>query len=151
MSRVGRFRVDWPTFAGAMMFILFGAGFGGFGLWQLVTTFSFLRNAVPIEALLVASNRSCDDDGCTYWPEFSFQSPDGIPHSLQTQFGSSAYGWAEDSTQTILYNAGYGYVRIPGADDLWLLGGGCFALGGLVFCLGFWILFRMTFSRVKPR
>ena len=144
MARYGRYWVDWPTAAGAMMFVLVGGGFAVFGGWQLLTTYSFLQNASEAQAIVIDSNESCDSDGCTYWPDFSLTDPAGQERILPTQFGSSAYGYGAGSEVTVKFNQDYDYVRVTGTSNLWLLGGAFFALGFPVCLLGFWLLFRHT-------
>ncbi len=150
MPRRGPLKVDWPTAAGALFFILMGGGFGGFGGWQLVTTYSFLNGAVPVTATVHEQRESCGDEGCTYWPDLALITPSGQDIILPTQFGASSYGYSEGSEVTVHYNPDYAYVRVSGGSELWLLGAGFFALGSLVFCLGIWLLLRWTVSRVSP-
>lgn len=45
-------KVDWPTFWGAVWFILLGSGFAGFGGYQVFTTWQFRDNAAKLPALI---------------------------------------------------------------------------------------------------
>ncbi len=149
MARYGRYRVDWPTAAGAIMFILVGGGFATFGGWQLWTTHQFLQEGAEVQAIVVEQNENCDSDGCTYWPELSLTDPMGVTKSMPTQFGSSAYGYSEGSEIGVLFNPHYDYVRVIGTSNLWLLGGAFFGLGFPVCLLGFWLMFTHTAWRVE--
>lgn len=143
-------RVDWGLMAGALLFILIGAGFAGFGGWYLVTTQQFLGAAEDVTGTVIAPNESCDDeDGCTYWPEFEFASPEGETLRARTQFGSSEYGFGEGEAVTILYNPAYDYVRIPGAGNLWLFGVGFFGLGVFALAVGLWLAIRHAVYRPR--
>ena len=143
----GRLHIDWPTLAGALLFLVIGGGFAGFGGWQLWTTAQFMKNAETVEAIVVDAHESCDDDGCTWWPEFARDGPDGQPIQQRTQFGSSAYGMSEGSRQTVLVNPDFAYVRMPGTDNLWLLGGAFFGFGALGLTVAIWLLLRQVFRR----
>ena len=146
----GRLRPDWGTLSGALVFILIGGGFAAFGFYQLVTTWQFLSDAEPVEARVIENPESCDDDGCTWWPTLAFVDPDGSEVMKPTRHGSSNFGYSEGTELTILVNPDYDYVRLPAADDLWLLGGAFAALGTLPVVLGFWLLFTHSFIRTEP-
>lgn len=147
---MSRRAVDWPTFWGAALFLVIGGGFAVFGGWQLLTTRAFLADAVPVTATVVERHESCDDDGCTWWPTVELTDPGGTTHRLRPQFGSSEFGWSEGEEIAALWNPAYAYVRIPGAGNLWLLGGAFFAIGLLPAILGVWLLARWTFGQGSP-
>ena len=149
-SQRGQLRPDWGTLSGAFFFILIGGGFAAFGFYQLVTTWQFLSDAVPVEARVAENPESCDDDGCTWWPTMTFEDANGNEILRPTRHGSSSYGYSEGSELTVLVNPDYNYVRLPEADNLWLLGGAFAALGTLPFVLGFWLLFTHSFVRTSP-
>lgn len=146
-ARTGVMRVDWPTFWGAIFFLTIGGGFALFGGYQLATTYHFMQNASPVPAVVTQSAESCDDDGCTWWPTLVFTDAGGQQTSLRTRHGASNYGWSEGSEITVLHNPGYGYLRIPGIDNLYLLGGAFFTLGMLPVVIAIWLLFTMTFNQ----
>ncbi|MGV6810835.1 MAG: DUF3592 domain-containing protein [Brevirhabdus sp.] len=148
MPRPGRLRVDWGTFWGAIWFLVIGGGFAGFGSYQLVTTYQFLPGAAEVMAEVVENPESCDDDGgCTWWPRFRLIAADGAEVHTKTRFGASNFGYGEGTKVRVLYNPDYTYVRIPGRDNLWLLGGAFFVLGMLPVVIAFWLLLSMTFYR----
>jgi len=125
-----------------------GGGFAGFGGYQLVTTYQFLPGATEVVAEVIENPESCDDDGgCTWWPRFQLTAPDGAKILTKTQFGASNYGYGEGAEVRVLHNPDYDFVRIPGGDNLWLMGGAFFAIGMLPVIIAFWLLFRMTFYR----
>ncbi|MGR3615890.1 MAG: hypothetical protein ACU0BB_07590 [Paracoccaceae bacterium] len=91
MSGRGRIKIDWPTAAGALMFILVGGGFAAFGGWQLVTTYDYLGSATEYPAEVVENPENCNSDNeCTWWPRVSFTTDAGETLELKTQFGSPA-------------------------------------------------------------
>ncbi len=143
----GRLRVDWPTFWGAVFFLLIGGGFAIFGGYQVLTTHAFMRAAEETGAVVLENSESCDDDGCTWWPTFRLTAPDGTERRMRTRFGASNYGWSEGAEVTVLTNPAYGYVRIPGAGNLYLLGGAFFTLGMLPVVIAVWLMARMVFAR----
>lgn len=147
MTERGRIRVDWQMFAGCAFFLMIGGGFAIFGGYQLVTTHLFMRDAVPLAATVIENPESCDDDGCTWWPTVRFDDPDGVVREARTRHGASNYDWGEGARIDILYNPRWTYVRVPGADNLYLLGGAFFALGMLPVCIAVWLLSRFTFRR----
>ncbi|WP_407493287.1 hypothetical protein [Pseudooceanicola sp. MF1-13] len=142
----GRIRVDWPTFWGAVFFLVLGGGFAGFGAYQLTTTFDFMAAAEPRAAIVLDNPSNCDDDGCTWWPTFQVQG-DAEGQTRRTRHGSSTYSWSEDTEVDVLVNPAYDYIRIPGADNLYLLGGAFFALGMLPVIIAIWLMARMVFTR----
>lgn len=127
-----------------MMFILIGGGFAIFGGWQLYATRSFLSSATQVQAQVIDSHENCDNDGCTWWPEFTVTDATGAQVMLQTQFGSSAYQMSEGEIVTVHVNPDFDYVRIPGTSNLWLLGAAFFALGFPTALLGVWLMVRHT-------
>ncbi|MEM0946851.1 MAG: DUF3592 domain-containing protein [Pseudomonadota bacterium] len=143
-----RLKVDWGNFWGAIWFLVIGGGFAIFGGYQIWVTTVFLRNAEPVRAVVLENPSSCDDDGCSWWPRVSYVTPEGISRETKTQFGSSSYGWNEGAEIDILHNPAFDYIRIPGGDNLYLLGGAFFVLGSLPVVIAIWILFRRVFSRV---
>lgn len=151
MHRPGKIATDWPTFWGAVSFLVIGGGFAIFGGYQLATTYAFTRNATLLEATILENPRSCDSDGsCTWWPRVQYLSSTGATHTAKTRFGASNYGWASGSRLDILANPAYPYVRIPGVTNLYLLGAAFFALGLLPVVLAVWLLARFTFTRPFP-
>ena len=131
-----------------MFFITMGGGFAVFGGYQVVTTWQFMQEAQPLQATVAVNPASCDDDGsCTWWPKFWLRDPAGDIRWTKTRFGASNYGYSEDSEVTVLYNPSSPYVRMPGADNLYLLGGSFFAIGMLPVVIAIWLLFRVTFYR----
>jgi len=141
-----RIRVDWPTFWGAVFFLLIGGGFAIFGGYQVITTYDFMKAAEPRTALVIDNPSNCDDDGCTWWPTVQVSGePEG--QTRRTRHGASNYSWSEDSEIDVLVNPAYDYVRIPGADNLYLLGGAFFAIGMLPVVIAIWLMFRMVFTR----
>ncbi|WP_322867020.1 DUF3592 domain-containing protein [Aquicoccus sp. G2-2] len=148
---MARITVDWPTFWGAISFLVIGGGFAIFGGYQLATTYAFTRNATQYEATIVENAKTCDDDGsCTWWPRVQFAAPPDGLQQAKTRFGASNYGWGKGTKIKILSNPAYPYVRIPGFDNLYLLGAAFFALGMLPVILSFWLLARFTF-RVRQQ
>lgn len=98
--------------------------------------------------LLLKTPESCDDDGdCTWWPRLRYKDAKGVTHEAETRFGASKYGWNEGTEIEALYNPGYHYLRIPGADNLYLLGSAFFALGLLPVIIALWLLTKFTFTR----
>jgi hypothetical protein len=132
-----------------MLFMTVGGGFAVFGGYQLWSTRAFLQDASPVLATITDPRERCDDDGCTYWPEMRFNDDTGQMHWLRTRHGSSDYRWSEGTEITALYNPAYRYLRVPGATNLWLLGGAFFGLGSLVFVLGVWLMARLVFGRLE--
>lgn len=147
MAGRGRLRVDRDSAIVAAGMLIIGGGFAAFGAWQLWTTWAFLGDATTVSAEVLAANESCDDDGCTWWPEVAFEIPEGEAGTARTQFGSSDYDFGEGSRIDVLYNPAYEYVRVPGADNLWLLGGAFFFLGMFGVIPALWILATLTFYR----
>lgn len=144
----GRIRVDWPTFWGAVFFLVIGGGFAIFGGYQLGTTFAFMNAAEERPAVILSNRESCDSDGdCTWWPTLRVEEADGTLREARTRFGASNYGWSEGAEVTVLSNRSYDYVRMPGADNLYLLGGAFFALGMLPVIIAIWLMFKMVFYR----
>jgi hypothetical protein len=147
-ERSGPIRVDWPTFWGAIFFLVLGGGFAIFGGYQIVTTHAFMRAAEERPAIILHNPASCDDDGgCTWWPTLRVTEADGTGREARTRFGASNYSWSEGAEITVLSNRAYGYVRIPGADNLYLLGGAFFALGMMPVVIAIWLMARMVFTR----
>ena len=127
-----RRRIVWPTVAGALFSLAIGGSFFAFGVWQVWTTYSFLGGATDVSAVVLDSGRNCDDDGdCTYWPTLAVETGADTPKEMRTQFGSSMYYRSEGSTITVHYNPDYNYVRMPGTEELWLLGFAAIFFGGL--------------------
>ena len=143
----GRLRVDWPTFWGAVAFLVVGGGFAIFGGYHLVTTRAFMAGATERPALVLLNPASCDDEGCTWWPTLRVTGPDGAERDLRTRVGASNYGFGEGTELTVLSNPEYDYVRIPGAGNLYLMGGAFFALGMLPVLIAIWLLSRLVFTR----
>ncbi|WP_375687299.1 hypothetical protein [Pseudooceanicola sp. LIPI14-2-Ac024] len=143
----GAIRVDWPTFLGAVFFLLIGGGFAVFGAYQLSTTRAFVRNAAMVPATVLANVESCDDEDCTWWPTFGFSDSRGRLHEMRTRHGASTYGWREGEVIGALYNPNYAYVRIPGFGNLYLLGTAFLLIGLLPVCIAVWLLARHTFTR----
>ena len=131
-----RRRIVWPTVAGALFSLAIGGSFFAFGVWQVWTTYSFLNNGQAVPAIVIDTGESCDDDGCTYWPTLSVDIGAGETHQMRTQFGSSMYERSEGQTISVHYNPSYSYVRMPGAEELWLLGFAAIFFGalGLLIC-----------------
>lgn len=147
----GPIRVDWPTFWGAVFFLLIGGGFAGFGGYQLITTYVFMTGASERLAVVLSNPENCDSDGdCTWRPTLSVSEADGSLYEARTRFGASNFGWSEGTELTVLRNPGYPYVRMPGADNLYLLGGGFFLIGMIPVVIALWLLRRMVFSRAAP-
>jgi hypothetical protein len=145
-------RVDWLTFWGATLFLLVGGGFAGFGGYQLWSTHIFLKEAGTAKAIVIENPESCDDDGeCTWWPLLQFSDATGAIHERKTKFGASNYSWGEGSEIDILYNPSFPYVRVPGNDNLYLLGGAFLALGMLPVAISVWLLSKWTFAREDGR
>lgn len=144
-------RVDWPTFWGALGFLVIGTGFATFGGWHLWVTWDFIVDAEPVQAIVLDAHESCDDDGCTWWPELSFTDSSGDTRVMRTQFGSSDYGFSEGSTITALHNPAFTYLRIPGFGNLWLFGAMFFGLGAFVAPIGAWLMAVMAFPRRGPQ
>ena len=136
-------RVDWPTFWGAVFFLLIGGGFAIFGAYQLVTTRSFMAGAEPQLAVVVENPSNCDDDSCTWRPLLRLA--DG--REARTLYGASNYGWGEGAEIEVLVNPERDYVCVAGADNLYLLGGAFLGLGLLPVVLAIWLLARLVFSR----
>ena len=126
-----RRRIVWPTVAGALFSLAIGGSFFAFGVWQVWTTNSFLSDAQDVSAVVIDSGESCDDEGCTYWPTVSVDTGAGQPQEMRTQFGSSMYETSEGQTIDVLYNPAYSYIRMPGGEELWLLGVAAIFFGGL--------------------
>ena len=143
----GRIVADWGIIWFALVFIAFGSGFGGFGAYQLITTYDFLDGATEIQAEVIENPESCDDDGCTWWPKLKFTAADGTQQSMRTRYGASNYGYSVGAEVSVHYNPRYPYLRVTGPDNLWLLGGVFGALGGLVFCIGIWLFARYGIYR----
>jgi hypothetical protein len=143
----GSIRIDWPTFWGALAFLVVGGGFALFGGYHVWTTGQFLLGAEPVSAVVMDENEDCDDDGCTWWPELSFVDETGETVVMRTRVGSSDYGWPSGMRVDALYNPSYPYLRMPGAFNLWLLGGGFLALGSFVAACGAWLMAKLVFSR----
>ncbi|WP_375173037.1 hypothetical protein [Pseudooceanicola sp.] len=141
--------MDWPTFWGAVFFLLIGGGFAIFGGYQVVTTYAFMGTAEERPATVLENPDRCDDDGCTWWPTLQVQEADGTERVTRTRFGASNYGWGEGAEITVLSNRAYDYVRIPGADNLYLLGGAFFCIGMLPVVIAFWLLAKLVFTRAK--
>lgn len=147
MAGRGRFRIDWTTATGALVFLIVGGGFMLFGAWQVATNLAFLQRAVPVQAVVIANAESCDDDGCTWWPTLAFTDPMGDARELPTRFGSSDFGWDEGTRLEALFSPGYDYVHIPGFGNLWLLGGAFFLLGAMAVGMAFFPLGRLAIMR----
>lgn len=142
-----RFRIDWGMAAGALAFLVVGGGFALFGGYHLATTWSFLKGAEPVQAIVVAQEESCDDDGCNWRPTFRFTDSGGTIREAQTLYGASNYGWSEGTERTVLQNPAYDHVRIPGFWNLWLFGAGFFLLGTFALVIAFFPLGRLSFVR----
>ena len=147
MAARGRLRVDRDAAIVVAAMLTVGGGFAAFGGWQLWTTWAYLGDAVTVSAEVLAANESCDDDGCTWWPEVAFETPGGEARTARTQFGSSEYGFSEGSRIDVLYNPAYDYVRVPGTGNLWLLGAAFFALGLFAVLPALWVLANLTVYR----
>lgn len=151
MSRSGsRYRLDWGIISGALFFIVLGGGFAGFGFYQLITTYHYVSEAYEAPAVVVRNSESCDDDGCTWWPTLAFTDANGTEVERHTRHGSSNFGYSVGAEVDVLVNDAYGYVRMTGGSDLWLLGGAFAALGSLPFVIGFWLLFTQSFVPREP-
>ncbi len=143
-----RMKVDWGTFWGAIWFLAIGGGFAVFGGYQLWSTHLFLQDAQPLRSTVIANPANCDDDGdCTWWPRVRYTDPAGASREARTKFGASNYGWNEGSQIDILHNPRFDYIRIPGGDNLYLMGGAFFAIGMLPVVIAIWLLWKITFTR----
>ena len=141
-------RIDWPTFWGAVSFLLIGGGFAIFGGYQLWTTYSFVNSATPVVATVVENHANCDNDSdCTWRPHLRFNDASGETYEAQTRYGASNYGWNEGTQVEALYNPAFTYLHIAGTGNLYLLGAGFFALGMLAVVVALWLLAKLTFSR----
>lgn len=141
----------WGDFWGAIFMIVFAGGFATFGGYQLWTTHAFLQDAVPMPGIVTENVETCDDDDeCTYWPRIKLTLPSGQEVMTKTRYGTSSYDWKEGSEIDTLYNPAYSYVRIPGASNLYLLGGGFFGLGMFTILVAIWFLIVQVFFPKPP-
>jgi len=148
MLGISRIRTDWPTFWGALGFVLVGGGFAVFGGAQLWSAYAFTRGAIPVAATVIDNPADCNDDGdCTFRPLLRFDDPDGAVREARTHFGASHYGWTEGTQVEALFNPEHPDLRMAGRDNLYLLGGWFLGLGSVAAALGVWLLARMTFTR----
>lgn len=144
----GRLRVDWPTFWGALAFLLVGGGFALFGGHGALTTAQFLRAAQPVEAIVVDDHKTCESDGCTWRPALAFTDPaTQETRILRTRYGSSDYGWQAGAKIEALHNPAYDHLRIPGVSNLWVFPLGFLLLGLFAAGIGLWLMVRLVFSR----
>lgn len=106
-----------------------------------------MADAVPVDAIVIDNPANCDDDGCTWWPRLSLNDPFTVEREVRTRFGASNYGFGQGETVTVLSNPAYPYVRIPGASNLYLLGGGFFLIGFFPLAIAVWLLAKLTFTQ----
>lgn len=145
-----RTRIDWPTFWGALVFLLGGGGFALFGAWDLKATSDYLDGAAIVRAEVIENPPTCDDDGCRWQPVLRVPAPDGTSRTATTRYAASDYSWSEGRVIEVYSNPAYPYVRVTGFWSLWLFGAAFLALGLLPVGLSVWLFARMVVVPSDP-
>jgi hypothetical protein len=122
---------------GRPLLLIVGAGMSIVALALAIHTSLFLRNGARTQATVIALVPKTDPDegNVDYYPQFSFQTPDGRSFSVASQTGSNPPGFREGQQVSVIYSpANPVDAKIDSFVQLWFLPLVFFFVGAM--CLG---------------
>jgi hypothetical protein len=145
--------VHWLAIGATWMCFVIGAGLLACGYGFYHHTRSFLAGCTHADGTVVENivGHSASDDSTMYYPEFSFQTPDGEAHTMVSSSGSSPASYKVGQHVPVVYTPGdLTSAKVDSFSELWFAATVFFVLGA-AGCIGgiFWLLVDRLY--VVPR
>ncbi len=144
------FKRAWKSFLQGPVFIIpFGLIFFGIGAGLSYKYFNLQLHGQQAPGRVVALDESCDDSGCAYAPEVTFQTGDGIASTYYSTYYSGPPAYDVGQSVTVIYDP-------QNPQDAFIKGEGnvfrviFMSVGGIITCFGIYWFVRNLLNPAQP-